>query len=385
MSFFPVTNCIPPTDPILGLASAFRKDPHPNRVNLAVGAYRDERGDPFVFTSVKEAEQKLLGKHKEYLPIEGDTGFTKAIQQLIFGTLPLHLSTFQTVGGTGALKIGAEYLLSGERRTLFLPSPSWPNHRKIFAEMRVAEYPYYHPKTERLDFSAMCYAIQKMPAGSVILLHGCCHNPTGVDLSVEQWREISSLIKKQHILPFFDLAYQGLGEGLEKDSYAPSLFAQQGHEFLLAYSTAKNFGLYGERVGCLAVVVENSDTIEILQRQIRAKIRAIWSSPPSHGARIVDSVLNSSRLKMRWLEELAHIRARISQMRKLLAEKLDAKSLLHQKGLFAYGLLSAEEVKKLQNLYAIYCPEDGRVNVAGLNLHNIDYVIDAVKAVKGMR
>ncbi len=394
MAKLPVTDWTPPDDPIFGLTTAFRNDTRKDKVNLGVGAYRTADGEPLVLSSVRAAEQLLIEKklNKEYLPIDGDADFVRAASKLIFGPLAAQLPLFgaQMVGGTGALRIGADYLALGGSRTIYLSNPTWANHKAIFsrAGLQVESYPYYDIGKGGLDFGSMCQAFEQMPEGAVVLLHGCCHNPTGVDLTLDQWRIVSDLVKKHRLLPFFDLAYQGLGEGLDGDAAAVRYFAEQGHELLVSYSFAKNFGLYNERVGFLAFVTSTVEAAQLLGRQLKVLIRGVYSNPPSHGARIVTTILGSDQLKADWMRELESMRSRVVDMRKALAAGLqsrypgrDYRALIEQKGLFSFGFLTPDEVQRLRREFAIYCPNDGRINVAGLNPHNIDYVIDAIESV----
>lgn len=394
MSNFPTSDWIPPDDPIFGLTAAFRKEANPKKVNLGVGAYRTASGEPLVLSSVRTAEQMLLDKklNKEYLPIDGDADFVRLTSELIFGGLATTLPIFgaQMVGGTGSLRMGAEYLALGEQRVIYLPNPTWANHKNIFGRtgLVVQHYPYYNSDTAELDFSGMCQALNAAPKGSVILLHGCCHNPTGIDLTLDQWGQLSSIVKSRGLIPFFDLAYQGLGEGLDADAAAVRLFAEQGHELVVSYSFAKNFGLYNERVGFLAIVTTSPTAANVVGKQLKTLIRGSYSNPPSQGERIVCTILQSETLKSDWLNELELMRNRVIEMRKTLVSNLQTRghrgnyhTLMHQKGLFSYGLLQGEEVQRLRQEFAIYCPDDGRINVAGLNPQNIGYVIDAIESV----
>lgn len=392
---FPITEWNPPDDPILGLTAAFRKDPRSNKVNLGVGAYRTALGEPFLLPSVQAAEKQLLEAklNKEYLPIDGDSSFAQATQTLIFGTLTDSLPLYgaQVLGGTGALRVGGEYLALGGARTIYFSNPTWANHKNIFsrAGLKIDSYPYYDQATQSIDFSGLVEAVKTMPSGSVILLHGCCHNPTGMDLTHDQWRELSDIVREQGVIPFFDLAYQGFGEGLDADAFAVRYFAEQGHELLVAYSFAKSFGLYGERVGFLSCVCGNAAAAERVGRQVRPVIRANYSSPPLHGGRIVTTILQSKELTADWRFELDMMRLRIADMRQAFAAGLCAKglspdcynALVKQCGLFSYGFLSHDQVQHLRQEYAIYCPDDGRINVAGLNPTNMEYVINAVESV----
>lgn len=395
----PFFNDIPqlPDDPILGLPIAFAADPRPNKINLGIGAYKTAEGHPLVLKSVRKAESLLLQKNlpKDYLPIEGDADFLRCSLQLLFGSnSPLwqtgRFFAAQSVGGASALRIGAEFLAKLVSKTVFISQPSWSNHKQIFerAGLNVGSYPYFDPHTFMLDFSGMCEAIKNMPPGSVILLHGCCHNPTGIDPSFEQWKELSNLIKKQQLIPFFDLAYQGFGRGLDEDAQAIRHFVNEGHEMLIAYSFSKNFGLYGERVGFLTVVCSSVDRVPKIASQIRSLIRGNYSNPPLHGARIVSTILKSPELTQEWKTELNNMCERVKEMRKALIAALLVKgqnrnfSYMNQQiGLFSFTGLSPEQVQRLRKEKAIYMPNSGRINVAGLNTQNVSHVAEALLSV----
>lgn len=332
MSFF---DEIPqmPIDPIFGLPIAFAADPRPNKINLGIGAYKTAEGNPLVLNSVRKAESLILQKHlnKEYLPIEGDAEFLRCSLELLLGKdSPLFQTgnyfAAQTIGGASALRLAGEFLAKLISRTVFLSAPSWSNHKQIFerAGLNVGSYPYFESKTFTLDFTGLCHEITNMPPGSVILLHGCCHNPTGIDPSFEQWKELSEQIKKQKIIPLFDIAYQGFGQGLEEDAKAIRYFINQGHELLISYSFSKNFGLYGERVGFLTVVCSQSEQIKKIGSQIKSLIRGNYSNPPLQGTRIVSTILNSEELTQEWKKELQSMSGRIKNMRTALVAALDS-------------------------------------------------------------
>lgn len=392
----PIFNDIPqlPEDPILGLPIAFAADPRPNKINLGIGAYQTTEGNSLVLNSVKKAENLLLQKNlnKDYLPIEGDADFLHYALQLLLGQdSPLwqnhQFFAAQSVGGASALRIGGEFLAKLVSKTIFLSQPSWSNHKQIFerAGLNVGSYPYLHPQTCLLDAQGIYRAIQNMPPKSVILLHGCCHNPTGLDPTFEQWKELSSLIKKHQLIPFFDVAYQGFGEDLDQDAQAVRYFVQEGHEMLIAYSFSKNFGLYGERVGFLTVICSQADRVPKIGSQIKSLIRANYSNPPLHGARIVSKILKSPELTLEWKTELMNMRERVQNMRKALIAALLVKGQNHnfsylqqQNGLFAFLGLTLEQVQYLLHEKAIYLPSNGRINLAGLNTHNVSYVAEAL-------
>jgi len=395
----PFFNTIPqlPDDPIFGLPIACAADPRPYKINLGIGAYKTSEGQPLLLSSVRKAEHLLLQKHlnKEYLPIEGDPDFLHYSLQLLFGThsslwqAPRFFAT-QTVGGASALRIGGEFLAKLVSKTIFIPQPSWSNHKHIFerAGLNVGSYPYFDPVTHLLSFQGMCEAIKNMPAGSVILLHGCCHNPTGIDPTFEQWKELSDLIKKKQLIPFFDIAYQGFGQGIDLDAQGIRHFVNEGHEMLIAYSFSKNFGLYGERVGFLTVICSTEERVPMIASQVKSLIRGNYSNPPLHGARIVSTILKSHELTMEWKVELNNMCERVKEMRKALIAALLVKGRDHnftymhqQTGLFSYLGLNPEQVLQLRKEKAIYIPNSGRINIAGLNTQNISYVSDALLSV----
>lgn len=396
MSFFNETPQLP-IDPILGLPVLFAADPRSNKINLGVGTYKTAEGNSIVLRSVRKAEGLLLQKHlnKDYLPIEGDPEFLQYSLMLLLGTDSSflksgHFFSAQTVGGASALRIGGEFLSKLVSKTIFLPQPSWSNHKQIFerAGFNVGSYPYFDPTTCLLDYAGMCEAIKNMPPKSVILLHGCCHNPTGIDPTFEQWQELSELIKKKELIPFFDVAYQGFSQDVDQDVQAVRHFVNKGHEMLIAYSFSKNFGLYGERVGFLTVTCSHQEDIPKIGSQIRSLIRGNYSNPPLHGARIVSTILKSHELALEWKAELTNMRERVKEMRKALIAALLVQgrdrhfAYLHQQnGLFSFLGLKPEQVQKLRDEKAIYMPNNGRINVAGLNNQNISYVASALLSV----
>jgi aspartate/tyrosine/aromatic aminotransferase len=395
----PFFNDIPllPDDPILGLPSAFAADPRPNKINLGIGAYRTAEGLPLVLSSVRKAENQLLQKNlnKDYLPIEGDGEFIRSSLKLLLGAdcHILHSGHFfaaQTVGGASALRIAGEFLSKLISKTIFLSQPSWSNHKQIFerAGLNVGSYPYFYPTTCLLDYPGMCQAIKNMPRGSIILLHGCCHNPTGIDPTFEEWKELSQIIKQQQVIPLFDIAYQGFGHGLEEDAKAIRYFASEGHEMLISYSFSKNFGLYGERVGFLTIISSNSEVVPKIGSQIKYLIRGNYSNPPLHGARIVSTILKSQELTLEWKTELNNMCERVKEMRRALVAALLVQGkgsnfayMEKQIGLFSFSGLSLEQVDRLKREKAIYMPSNGRINIAGLNTQNLSYVVDGLLSV----
>jgi len=386
-----------PDDPIFGLNILFAKDQHPQKVNLGIGAYKDSEGNPVILPSVHKAEQRLLEKrlNKEYPPMEGLPDFIHASMGLVFGRDHPILSDgrlvgIQTVGGTGALRIGAELVSQKCSKNVFLSNPTWPNHNQIFtfAGLNVSVYPYYDELTHSLDIASMAKAIQAMPKGSLIVLHGCCHNPTGVDPSPAQWQEISHLVKEQGLIPFIDLAYQGFAEDLETDAAAIRLFVADGHEMLVANSFSKNFGLYGERVGSLAIISNDQATSANVRSFVKQLIRSNYSMPPIHGAQIVTSILESESLRIEWENELRQMRRRIIDMRQnfvtglhALQTPIDFSFINDQAGMFSFSGLNEKLVLLLREKFGIYTPLNGRINIAGLNQSNIDYVVDSISKV----
>ncbi len=396
MSFFESLTQLP-EDPIVHLPVAFAADPRPHKVNLGVGSYKDNEGLPLVLTCVRKAEASLPATQpgKEYQTIQGHTAFIQANIELVLGkgfteSFGGGLFAVQALGGTGALRVGGEFLAQETSKTIFIPTPTWPNHKMVFTRsgLKVHSYLYYSEKDHQFDFAGMCSDISNMPPGSIILLHAGCQNPTGIDPTFAQWQELSSLIKKQKIIPFFDLAYQGFVATPEEDAKVIRHFAAQGHEMLVANSFSKNLGLYGERMGGLIVLAQHADAARKIGSQIKQIIRGNYSSPPLHGAQIVAAILRNEALTAEWLAELADMRLRIKAMRETLVSGLQAKEstkdwsfIKRQNGFFSFLGLSHAQVQRLLKDYAIYLPADGRINVAGLNSHNMDYVIEALSAV----
>lgn len=395
----PFFNDIPqlPDDPILGLPIAFAADPRPNKINLGIGVYKTAEGHPLVLSSVKKAESLILQKHlnKEYLPIEGDPEFLRCALLLLFGSdsslwQTNHFFAAQSVGGASALRVGGEFLAKLVSKTIFLSQPSWSNHKQIFerAGLNVGSYPYFDPQTHRFDDQGMYHALKNMPPSSIVLLHGCCHNPTGIDPSFDQWKELSYLMKKHHLIPFFDMAYQGLGHDLDQDAEAVRYFVNEGHEMLVAYSFSKNLGLYGERVGFLTIICSQIEKIPKIGSQIKSLIRGNYSNPPLHGARIVSTILKSHELTLEWKTELMNMCERVKEMRKALIAALLVKgqdrnfAYMHQQnGLFSFFGLTPEQVQHLRKEWAIYIPNNGRINIAGLNMQNVSYVAESLLSV----
>jgi aromatic-amino-acid transaminase len=387
-----------PRDPILGLTEAFNADTRPSKVNLGVGVYTDDQGKVPLLGAVREAEKRRLEAQaaRSYLPIEGLAGYIQAVQQLLFpGDSPLtkdgRVATFEALGGTGGLRIGAEFLRRmNPKAEVWISDPSWENHRALFeaAGFKVNTYPYYDAPSHGVDFAGMTASLSKAPAGSIVVLHACCHNPTGVDMSEGQWREVVELVRGRGLIAFLDMAYQGFGDGIAQDAMAHNLFCQSGLSFLVSSSFSKSFSLYGERVGALTVVTTHRDETTRVISQVKRVIRAAYSSPPTHGASVVASVLSTPDLRAMWESELAGMRDRIRAMRSGLVERLKARGVtrdfsfvVRQRGMFSYSGLSSDQVDKLREGYGIYALSTGRICIAAVNSRNIDYVADAIAAV----
>ena len=387
-----------PRDPILGLNETFNADPRTTKVNLGVGVYFDDSGKIPLLNAVKAAEQARLASmpSRGYQPIDGLAAYNKAVQVMLFGQdSPLlaegKVVTAQALGGTGALKVGADYLkrlLSDA--TVYISDPSWENHRAIFenAGFPVDIYPYYDAATRGVDFAAMKSRLATLPAGSIVVLHACCHNPTGADLSEAQWREVIEVVKARGLVPFIDMAYQGFADGIAEDALALDLFVASGLQFFVSTSYSKSFSLYGERVGALSVVTASKDESARVLSQIKRLIRSNYSNPPTHGGAVVAAVLASAELRQMWEAELVGMRDRIKSMRSGLVEKLKAKGVaqdfsfvVKQRGMFSYTGLSAEQVARLQSEFGVYAVNTGRICIAALNSKNIDYAAEAIAAV----
>ncbi len=384
-----------PADPILGLTEAFRKDPRPEKVNLGVGVFMDEKGTTPVLECVKRAERLLweTEKTKGYTPIPGPAEYGQEVARLVFGEdfhglMAGSVAAAQSPGGTGALRIGAEFLkVFRAGATVWMPDPTWDNHKSVFgaAGCPVKAYPYYDPARRGVDVDAMCGALARIPAGDVVLLHVCCHNPTGADLDAEGWKRVADLAAKVGWLPFFDFAYQGFGDGLVEDRAGLLAVLQKAPEALVATSFSKNMGLYGERVGSLMVVAESAKAANAAFSQVKRVIRTLYSSPPKHGAALARAVLEDSELRGLWLRELEAMRARIAGNRQMLVEGLakrgtgvDFSFIVRQKGMFSYSGLSDAQVEHLREKKAIYMVKGGRINVAGLMAESLDHVCDSI-------
>ena len=387
-----------PGDPILSLNEDFKNDPRTEKINLSIGVYFDRQGRLPVMRAVRAAESALLATigPRPYLPMEGSPAYRKAVQQLLFGAAHAavaaqRIATVQTIGGSGALKVGADFLHAYfADAQVWISDPSWDNHRAIFggAGFAVHSYPYYCADTKQVDFARMQAALQAIPQGSIVLLHACCHNPTGADLNETQWRALAELVKSRALLPFFDIAYQGFGEGLDEDAFALRHFADEGIGFLVASSMSKNFSLYGERCGSLSVVCADTRQADTVLGPLKAAVRRNYSSPPTHGARIVSAVLESAELCATWKEELNAMRVRIKAMREgLHAALVDRKPgrdfdyVLQQKGMFSFTGLRPEQVRTLREEYAVYLVGSGRLCMATLTADTIAPAADAIAKV----
>ena len=384
-----------PRDPILGLTEGFNADKNPNKVNLGVGVYYSDDGKIPLLNAVRAAEKARLEAMppRGYQPIEGAAAYNQAVQKLLFGeSSPLltdgRVITAQCLGGTGALKVGADYL----KRLLpaakvYISDPSWENHKALFesAGFTVESYPYYDANTRGVNFAGMKSTLATLPAGSIVVLHACCHNPTGADLTTEQWQDVVAAVRERNLVAFIDMAYQGFADGIKPDAVALDLFAASGLQFLVSSSFSKSFSLYGERVGALSIVTANKDESARVMSQLKRVIRTNYSNPPTHGGAIVAAVLSSPELRAIWEQELAGMRDRIRAMRVGLVDKLKARGVAQdfsfvaqQRGMFSYTGLTAAQVDKLRNDFGIYAVNTGRVCLAALNSKNIDYVADAI-------
>jgi aromatic-amino-acid transaminase len=387
-----------PRDPILGLNEQFNADTNPAKVNLGVGVYFDDNGKLPLLKCVQAAEAQLVEAHKPrgYLPIDGIAAYDKAVQGLVFGAdsdilKAGRVATVQALGGTGGLKLGADFLKKlNPGAKVLISDPSWENHRALFtnAGFPVESYPYYDAEKRGVRFDAMLAALNAAPAGTIVVLHACCHNPTGYDITPAQWTQVVEAVKARKLVPFLDMAYQGFGEGIAEDGAAVQQFVASGLDFFVSTSFSKSFSLYGERVGALSVVCESKDEAQRVLSQLKIVIRTNYSNPPTHGAQVVATVLDTPALRQQWEEELAGMRVRIKQMRTLLVEKLTAAGVKQdfgfvtaQRGMFSYSGLSAEQMQRLRSDFGVYGVDSGRICVAALNTKNIDYVVASIAKV----
>ena len=387
-----------PPDAILGLSEAFRADPNPKKINLSVGVYQDSTGKTPILESIRKAGQLVLERQKtmSYLPIPGSPAYAAAVQQLMFGKgheveTSGRAATSHTPGGTGALRVAADFIHQQlPTATVWLTQPTWPNHPQIFAAAGVPtkSFPYFDPKTNSLALDEAIAAIKKMPAGDVVMLHGCCHNPTGIDPTPEQWKQLADAIHAQGLLPFLDFAYQGFADGIDEDAEGLRAFSRPGAELIVCSSFSKNFGLYCERVGAFTIVAKDKVGAEKVQSQVKTVIRANYSNPPAHGAELVTTVLGDAELRTLWEGEVAGMRGRINGMRQLLVNTLKAKGvpgdysfITRQRGMFSFSGLTPPQVEALKQKYAIYVVGSGRINVAGITEQNVEPLCEAIADV----
>jgi aspartate/tyrosine/aromatic aminotransferase len=387
-----------PRDPILGLTEAFRSDPNPKKINLGVGVYQDASGQTPVLESVRKAGRRVLENQttRSYLPIPGSPAFASAVQKLMFGegheaVAAGRSATSHTPGGTGALRVAADLIHQNmPKATVWMTDPTWPNHPQIFAAAGVPTktFPYFDAATNSLAFDKSIAAIKQIPAGDIVLLHGCCHNPTGIDPTADQWNKLADAVYGSGLLPLLDFAYQGFADGIDEDAAGLRAFCRPGAELMVCSSISKNFGLYCERVGALTVVAADAKAADTVQSQVKVCIRSNYSNPPAHGAELVTAVLGDKELSALWVEEVAAMRSRINGMRKLLVNTLKAKGvpgdysfITRQRGMFSFTGLSPEQVDKLKEKYAIYMVRSGRINVAGISETNVGPLCEAIADV----
>jgi aromatic-amino-acid transaminase len=382
-----------PADPILGVTEAFVADPSAKKVNLGVGVYTDDNGKIPLLECVRRAEELRLknSPHRGYLPIDGLAAYDQAVQKLVFGKASPEIVTVQALGGTGGLKIGADFLkLVNPSAQVWISEPSWENHRQLFeaAGFTVKAYAYYDPKTRGLDFAGMERSLKGIPAGSVVVLHTCCHNPTGVDLTRDQWGTVLEIVRSRGLIPFLDLAYQGFAEGIDEDAYPARLFAGGMTPVFLSSSFSKSVSLYGERVGALSVVTASAEEAKRVLSNLKRVVRANYSNPPTHGSQIVATILGNPELRAMWERDVGEMRERIKKMRQALVDGVqkrvpgaDWSFILKQRGMFSYSGLTKEQVRRLRGEYSIYTIDTGRICVAALTSKNVDYVADAIAKV----
>ncbi|AUB87880.1 amino acid aminotransferase [Vibrio anguillarum] len=387
-----------PADPILGLTEEFKKDPRTEKINLGVGIYKNEAGETPVLATVKKAEAALLEseKTKSYLTIEGTAEYGLAVQKLLFGdeseivTQKL-AKTAQAPGGTGALRVAGEFIKRqiGDVK-VWISNPTWANHHGVFnaAGLETTQYSYYNAETKDKDFAAMLTDLEQAQAGDIVLLHGCCHNPTGIDPTDKEWETLAKLVADKGLLPLFDFAYQGFAKGVEEDAQGLRTFAKYNKEILVASSFSKNFGLYNERVGAFTIVAGSTDVAETAFSQIKAIIRSIYSNPPAHGAAVVTYILNNAELRAEWENEVTEMRERIQEMRELFVTTLKAEGVKadfsfieRQNGMFSFSGLNKEQVARLKDELAIYIVGSGRISVAGMTKSNMGPLCRGIAAV----
>ena len=382
-----------PSDPILGVTEAYVADKSPKKVNLGVGVYTDDAGKIPLLECVRMAEEQRMktSPHRGYLPIDGLATYDQAVQRLVFGASNRNIVTVQALGGTGGLKIGADFLKQvNPAAQAWISEPSWENHRQLFeqAGFAVKSYRYYDPRTRGLDFAGMQESLNRIAAGSIVVLHACCHNPTGVDLTKDQWGTVLEIVRERGLIPFLDLAYQGFADGIEEDAYPARLFAGATAPVFLSSSFSKSVSLYGERVGALSVVTASPDEAKRVLSHVKRIVRTNYSNPPTHGSEIVATILGSNELRNLWEKDVAEMRERMKAMRRLLVEKIKARVpsadfgfVLRQRGMFSYSGLTVDQVRRLRDEYSIYTIDTGRICIAALTTRNVDYVADAIARV----
>jgi aromatic-amino-acid transaminase len=387
-----------PRDPILGITEAFNADPNPKKVNLGVGVYYDDDGKVPLLECVRRAERQLADNAppRSYLPIDGLPEYDRLVQALVFGEdsaarRDKRIVTVQALGGTGGLKVGADFLRRVDPAAqVWISNPSWENHRALFenAGFTVQNYPYYDPANHGVDFTGMLGTLARLPAGAIVVLHACCHNPTGVDLTAEQWSQVIETVRARALVPFLDIAYQGFGDGLDGDAAPVRRFAQADIPVFVSNSFSKSFSLYGERVGALSVVAASSDEAARVLSQLKRLVRTNYSNPPTHGGKVVAAVLADPELRALWERELGQMRSRIHSMRLRFVEKIHARVagadfgfVARQRGMFSYSGLSQAAVQRLREEFSVYAVDTGRICVAALNSHNLGYVTEAIARV----
>ncbi len=387
-----------PPDPILGLMAAHRDDPNPNKIDLGVGVYKDEQGNTPVLRSVKRAEEIILAEEntKAYIPPAGNPDFNRNVQLMLLGETHSaykdnRIATIQSPGGCGALRLGADFALRcNPEATVWVSDPTWANHIPLLgnAGLKLAKYPYYDAETHQLQFDQMVETLKQVKRGDLVLLHGCCHNPCGADLTQEQWQIVTGMAEQQGFVPYIDIAYQGFGEGLTEDAYGVRLMAERLPELIVASSCSKNFGIYRERVGTLNIIAADTKSAAVSASQAANIARGIYSMPPSHGAAAVNLVLSNTELKADWDAELTEMRDRINSLRSQLVAKLagnnaqqDFSFIERQRGMFSFLGVTPEQVKRLREEYSIYMVDSSRISIAGINSGNIDYLAESIVAV----
>ncbi len=387
-----------PRDPILGLNEQFNADTHPHKVNLGVGVYYDDNGKLPLLECVKAAEKQMMEdpKARGYLPIDGIAAYDAAVKNLVFGaeSEPVksgRVATVQAIGGTGGLKIGADFLKKlNPNAKVLISDPSWENHRALFAQagFTVETYPYYDAAKRGVDFDGMLKALNSAPAGTVVVLHACCHNPTGYDITPEQWEQVIATTKARNLVPFLDMAYQGFGHGIEEDGAVIGRFVASGQNIFVSTSFSKSFSLYGERVGALSVLCQDKEECGRVLSQLKIMIRTNYSNPPIHGGQVVAMVLNTPELRAIWEKELGDMRTRIKQMRVALVQKLkdagvkqDMSFITQQIGMFSYSGLTKDQMVRLRNEFGVYGTDTGRMCVAAMNSQNVDHVCASIAKV----